>query len=182
MQITAGLIVASSTANALTTTIDFKWLADHSVSQGGLGERGFSSDLMFDAAGDYTTVVSDAFLSIGATNGGGSNPYLDSGGDSMLSLNQFLTAGSSFDIGFDTSQLTFDNFGALIDGCKYNGTGAASMNNCEFYVSKIEFSTAVPEPAIPGLLGLGLVSLRLALHNKSLYTLLQLYGCGLLWN
>ena len=64
-----------------------------------------------------------------------------SGGDSMLNLDLLLGAGMMFDVGFDSNQFCDGNF-----------------NNCEFYISKIEFST-VPEPALLVLLGTGLLGI-----------------------
>lgn len=68
--------------------------------------------------------------------------------DSVLDLGLALGAGESFDIGFED----FNNLNVCFDG---------DYDDCEFYISKIEFST-VPEPAIVGLLGLGLVGIGFA--------------------
>jgi len=66
------------------------------------------------------------------------------GGDSMLNLGFSLGAGSMFDVGFNPNQSCNNSF-----------------NNCEFYISKIEFST-VPEPAVLAMLGIGLVGIGAA--------------------
>jgi len=76
------------------------------------------------------------------TNGG-------TGLDSDLTLNHSLRANEFFDVGFYKDQPCMDN---------------NNLNNCEFYVSKIEYSivasgsgsASVPEPTALALLGLGL--------------------------
>ena len=65
--------------------------------------------------------------------------------DSKLQLDLMLGAGQSLDVGFLP--------GTTAGECR--GT-SLTYDNCEFYISKIEFST-VPEPATLALLGLGLI-------------------------
>ena len=75
----------------------------------------------------------------------GSPTQLTNGGyklDSVLDLGLLLDAGTSFDVGF------YDNLSAC----------GGNYDNCEFYVSKIEFSS-VPEPSTVALLGLGLAGI-----------------------
>ena len=64
------------------------------------------------------------------------------GSTSVLDLGLLLDAGTSFDVGF------YDNLSAC----------GGNYDNCEFYVSKIEFSS-VPEPATVALLVIGLAGI-----------------------
>ena len=67
-----------------------------------------------------------------------------------------LGAGTSFDVGFDPSQ-----------SC------GGSYNNCELYISKIDFTrspippSAIPEPTTLALLGLGLAGMGAARRRQS---------------
>jgi hypothetical protein len=85
--------------------------------------------------------------------GGGTSQQLANGGrllDSLFSPGLTLLEGTSFDVGFDP-------------------TNCGNYNNCELYISKIEFSRKefpppssfgeVPEPTVFALLALGLASM-----------------------
>ena len=74
--------------------------------------------------------------------------------DSSLALGLSVSAGNSFDVGF-----IFDT---------RNGTclGGDSFDNCELYISKIEFSV-VPVPAAVWLFGSGLLGLIGLARRKS---------------
>lgn len=79
----------------------------------------------------------------------GSSTQLLNGGaslDSSLDLGLQLGAGASFDVGF------------IFDTTNNTCLGGGSFDNCEFYISKIEFS-AVPVPAAAWLFGSGLLGL-----------------------
>ena len=91
--------------------------------------------------------------------GGGSPTTINNGGylqDSLISVGLNLGAGTSFDVGFDPSQ-----------SC------GGSYNNCELYISKIDFTrspippSAIPEPTTLALLGLGLAGMGAARRRQS---------------
>jgi hypothetical protein len=217
--IVAGLLVASSLAQANPITIDFKALAN-------IKEYGVTP-LRFDSVGNVTTSISDTVLAITATNGSDSYAYLDAG-DAGLGVCGKITASLqcnpssddnvsfhngtpetlhfAFNIDVIIEKIWFNNNhdgdrSLLNDFVAINGTGmqltngghkqdsvldlgldlsandffdvgfyenqpcvSTNLNNCEFYVSKIEYSIAapgsgsanVPEPTALALLGLGL--------------------------
>lgn len=110
----------------------------------------FAADVIIDSIwlnnnhdGDRSLL--DDYVQIGDFSITNPPTQLTNGGsyqDSKLELDLLLNAGSSFSVGFAPT-------------CGRETSNGISYDNCEFYVSKIEFST-VPEPTILALLGLGL--------------------------
>lgn len=90
---------------------------------------------------DYVEIGIDGSTNSTLLTNGGANM------DSLLNLGINLDAGKSFDVGFEI----LNNSNVCFDG---------DYDDCEFYISKIEYT--VPEPAIVGLLGLGLVGIGFA--------------------
>ena len=103
---------------------------------------------------DYITIgVDGANSSTRLTNGG----YLL---DSLLNLDLALNAGSVFDVGFNPDQ-SCESGGSQ----SQSASSTTNYNNCEFYISKIEYTT-VPEPTTLALLGLGVFGLSIARRRQ----------------
>lgn len=102
------------------------------------------------------------YITIGV-DGANSPTRLDNGGyllDSLLDLDFALSAGSIFDVGFNPNQ-SCESGGSQ----SQTASSTTNYNNCEFYISKIEYST-VPEPTTLALLGLGIFGLSFARRRK----------------
>ena len=104
--------------------------------------------IWFNNNHDGDTGLLNDYVAIG-TNGSTSPIQLTNGGaglDSSLTWGQTLGAGTIFDVGF------------IFDTTSNTCLGGDSFDNCEFYISKIEFSV-VPVPAAAWLFGSGLLGL-----------------------
>ncbi len=147
---------ANSTTNLCNPSSD-----DNITAVGNSGELAhfvFGSDVVIDNIwvnnnhdGDRSLLNDTIAVGI---DGATASTFIDNGGsglDSLLALNLFLSAGSSLDVGFDP-----------ICG------NTSGVNNCELYISKIEFhqATQVAEPAVLSLLGLGLLGFGAARLRK----------------